>query len=416
MYHPNLAQDTSASTYVVQRGDVQDIVAFTGLWLPRDQQDLSFNVDGTIQTVYVQPGDLVSAGTVLVEYSIADLQAQLDQALVDLSLIQVTTGPGSESSTAIIDAELALATARLNLQQILDSEPISGAGVSIAAANDALEQAKRNFTSTIGDPTNSPAVIEAAYDAIRAAERGLEAANIGGATAGQALNLHKYSVLAAENALVRAEIAYQEALNTTTTTTTDGEGEDNLNFNETQALVDELTAIIEQSSLSAPFDGVVMEININRGDEIEAFETVITLALPEPLEVISELAREDAARLAIGMVGICEARGQSETAVQCIVRRLPGRNSSETVRIAAAFEGDVVQGEQIDIFLPIGISENTLWLPPDAIRTFQSRAFVVVQTPTGEITVDITIGLQTTQRVEILTGLNEGDIVIVPES
>lgn len=411
-YQPNLAQN-APTTYVVQRGAVQDIVAFSGVLLPRDQQDLSFNVDGTIQTVNVQSGDTVSAGTVLVEYSVADLQAQLDQALVDLAALEESVGPGIQSSTTILDAQLAVATARLTLQQTLDSSPISGAGVAIATAYDALEQARRNFTNIIGDPTNSPEVIEAAYDAIQAAERGVEAANIGGATAGQSLNLHKYAILNAENDLIRVELAYQEVLNAATTG--DG-GVVNVDLVAARRLVDELTATIAQSSLSAPFDGIVLALNVNRGDAVEAFETVITLALPEPLEVISALSMEDAARLAIGMVGICEARGRPETGVQCIVRRLPGENSSESVRIAAAFEDDVVRGEQIDVFMPFGVSENTLWLPPDAIRTFQSRAFVIVQTPTGETSVDITIGLRTADRVEILTGLNEGDIVIVPES
>ncbi|PJF20989.1 MAG: hypothetical protein CUN56_13365, partial [Phototrophicales bacterium] len=160
--------------------------------------------------------------------------------------------------------------------------------------------------------------------------------------------------------------------------------------------------------------GVVLTVNVSRGDNVEAFEKVITLALPEPLEVISKLSVEDAARLAVSMVGICEVAGRPETAVQCIIRRLPGDDTSETVRVAASLE-NVPLGETIDVSISIGTREDVLWLPPEAIRTFQSRTFVVVQTSTGETTADITIGLRTAQRVEILTGLNEGDVVIAPE-
>lgn len=408
-HNTNLAQD-APTTYVVQRGAVQDIVAFSGTFLPRDQQELFFNIPGTIQSVNVQTGDVVSAGTVLVEYSIADIQAELELAQAELNNLQ-PAAVQTELTAGIADAQFALASARLNLQQALDSAPISGAGVTIAQAYDALEQARRNYNNIIGDPTNSPQTIEAAYDAIRNAERGLEAANIGGATEGQAASLHKYTILNAENEVIRAELAYQEALNTTTTGV---QGEDNIALDQLQARVDELTAALAQSSVNAPFDGVVLEVNVNRGDDIEAFENVITLALPEPLEVIAELSPEDAARLAVSMVGICEATGRPETAVQCIIRRLPGDNTSETVRLAASFE-NVLQGERIEVSIPIGVREDVLWLPPEAIRTFQSRTFVVVQTPTGETTTDITIGLRTAQRVEILTGLNEGDIVIAPE-
>src|SRR5215207_3618466 len=36
-------------TYVVQRGDVQEIFEFTGRWQPRDQMQLSFEVNGTVR-------------------------------------------------------------------------------------------------------------------------------------------------------------------------------------------------------------------------------------------------------------------------------------------------------------------------------------------------------------------------------
>jgi len=55
-----------------------------------------------------------------------------------------------------------------------------------------------------------------------------------------------------------------------------------------------------------------------------------------------------------------------------------------------------------------------LWLPPSVIRTFQSRTFVVLQTSDGERTVDVELGLQTDDRVEIVSGVNEGDVVVAP--
>jgi multidrug efflux pump subunit AcrA (membrane-fusion protein) len=55
-----------------------------------------------------------------------------------------------------------------------------------------------------------------------------------------------------------------------------------------------------------------------------------------------------------------------------------------------------------------------LWLPPSVIRTFQSRTFVVLDTPDGPRTVDVQLGLQTDERVEIVSGVNEGDVVIAP--
>jgi multidrug efflux pump subunit AcrA (membrane-fusion protein) len=39
---------------------------------------------------------------------------------------------------------------------------------------------------------------------------------------------------------------------------------------------------------------------------------------------------------------------------------------------------------------------------------------VVLQTADGPRTVDVELGLQTDDRVEIVSGVNEGDIVIAP--
>ncbi len=64
--------------------------------------------------------------------------------------------------------------------------------------------------------------------------------------------------------------------------------------------------------------------------------------------------------------------------------------------------------------MPLNVRQNVLWLPPAAVRTFQNRTFVVLQTPDGPRSVDVEIGLRTTDRVEIKSGVREGDVVIGP--
>ena len=113
------------------------------------------------------------------------------------------------------------------------------------------------------------------------------------------------------------------------------------------------------------------------------------------------------------MVGVCQVINQPDTAVQCVVRRMPisAQDADQTTRVAATLP-NVAEGQLIDIQMPLQVSQNVLWLPPAAIRTFQSRTFVVLQTPDGPRSVDVVLGLQTTDRVEIKSGLKEGDVVI----
>jgi multidrug efflux pump subunit AcrA (membrane-fusion protein) len=56
--------------------------------------------------------------------------------------------------------------------------------------------------------------------------------------------------------------------------------------------------------------------------------------------------------------------------------------------------------------------DNVLWLPPQAIRTFEGRKFVVVQEGDAQLRVDVKVGIESEDRVEIEEGLTDGQIVV----
>ena len=56
--------------------------------------------------------------------------------------------------------------------------------------------------------------------------------------------------------------------------------------------------------------------------------------------------------------------------------------------------------------------DSVLWLPPDAIRAFEGRRFVVVRTGDRERRVTIKTGIETDDKVEIIEGLKQGDVVV----
>ncbi len=57
---------------------------------------------------------------------------------------------------------------------------------------------------------------------------------------------------------------------------------------------------------------------------------------------------------------------------------------------------------------------GVLWLPPQAIRVFEGREFVVVRDGDMQRRVDLKTGLKTVECVEIIEGLSEGQVVIAP--
>jgi multidrug efflux pump subunit AcrA (membrane-fusion protein) len=56
----------------------------------------------------------------------------------------------------------------------------------------------------------------------------------------------------------------------------------------------------------------------------------------------------------------------------------------------------------------------SLWLPPQAVRVFEGREYVITKDGESQHRVDILTGLRTAERVEILEGLEEGMQVVGP--
>jgi multidrug efflux pump subunit AcrA (membrane-fusion protein) len=75
---------------------------------------------------------------------------------------------------------------------------------------------------------------------------------------------------------------------------------------------------------------------------------------------------------------------------------------------------EVEPGDLVRVTVVLEQKEDVLWLPPAAIRTFEGRKFVVVQEGAGQRQVDVTLGIESEERVEIETGLEEDQVVIGP--
>ena len=421
---PTQAQDTpptstpyptvealAPTTYTVQRGTVQETLTFQGRWLPRDRTPLAFETGGLVRRVNVQRGDAVTAGQLLADLDVTDLENQLETALLNLEGAQRALENSADGGiNSVIDAEVQLANARLSLENLRASSPwtaTQSALMGLEAARRDLENAQRAYDDLRSRPDSPAASVDQAYNAIISARDAVRTAELNYAAQSQQFAGHMNSIKQQENAVIQAELALERAR------AGGGDADAVDAVRAAQLVVDQIRAEIARASLIAPVDGVVLEITIQPGAQAEAFKPVITVGQPQPLEAIANLAFADASRLSVERVGVCQVFNQPDTAVQCIVRRLPltARDADQTTRVAATLP-DVTAGQIIEIEMPLQVRENTLWLPPNAIRTFQNRTFVVLQTPDGQRRADVQIGLQTDDRVEILSGVSEGDVVV----
>ncbi|MGI5916784.1 MAG: efflux RND transporter periplasmic adaptor subunit, partial [Anaerolineae bacterium] len=191
-----------------------------------------------------------------------------------------------------------------------------------------------------------------------------------------------------------------------------------------QLTVDRLTAQVENTQITSPITGKVTSVGAYEGNTANAYRPVIVVADESELEVTAEPLTAQLERLSEGLSATIVLSAFPGQELSGVIEQLPypygGGGGSTAVdtpdkytrisfdpRDLAIQPGDLVRVEVV-----LEQKDDTLWLPPAAIRTFAGRKFVVVQEDGRERRVDVTIGIESSDRVEILDGLEEGDVVV----
>ena len=156
---------------------------------------------------------------------------------------------------------------------------------------------------------------------------------------------------------------------------------------------------------------------------MNAYRTALVLADPSELEITAELGSDALSEMSVGQLAALTLRSRPEEDFSGAVRQLPypyGGGTGETdetdtaVRISLDDpDVELEMGELATVIITLEEKDGVLWLPPVALRSFQGRTFVVVQEEDGsQRRVDVRVGIESDERVEILEGLEEGQIII----
>jgi membrane fusion protein, macrolide-specific efflux system len=190
-------------------------------------------------------------------------------------------------------------------------------------------------------------------------------------------------------------------------------------------VLDELDAQVAQARAFSPADGTIIA-GVNVGRNVTTTTPAFVLGDPDELEVIAGLDASkgdtEVREMFEGMPVTVTLDANPDVKLTGTIRQLPspfgtGASDDRAIHVgmdAAPSASTYQSGDKVTVTVQLASKEGVLWLPPDAIRKAGGRTFVIINSESGPKRVDIEIGLQTRDMVEIVSGLTEGQVVVGP--
>jgi RND family efflux transporter MFP subunit len=190
-------------------------------------------------------------------------------------------------------------------------------------------------------------------------------------------------------------------------------------------VLDELDAQVAQARAFSPADGTIIAA-VNVGRNVTETTPAFVLGDPDQLEVVAELdaskGNQEVSEMFEGMPVTVTLFTNPEVKLTGTIRGLPspyGTGASDEGAIHVVLDdppstNTYQTGNKVTVTVQLASKEGVLWLPPDAIRSAGGRTFVIINSESGPERVDVEIGLQTRDMVEIVSGLEEGQVIVGP--
>jgi RND family efflux transporter MFP subunit len=446
----------SKPTYQVQRGEITKVLQFTGRIAPITEEDIFFRTSGRVRNVYVEREQEVSTGEILADLEYldnlerqyesdklslrrAEINAQNAQLYFELYQLSASSPElqAAQARLAVAEAEKAVADAERAYhitQSTASQADIDAAFAQMVLAEEALDRARKAFEPYENKPEDN--LMRAQFQSrLSAAQSSYDAAvrNYNGMTGTS--SPEEQAVAAAQLETARAQLINAQTKLALTLSGTENNRELTLKENDVELAqialeeaklgIQDLEQSIDDARLIAPFDGVVISLGVSDGKSVDAYTVYAVVADLTQLEISADLSSDDTVDLEVGMQVTAVLANLPGEVFNGQIRRLPYTGTSsassededKTTRITLdvnPLDVGLDVGDLMRITVVLEQKDSVLWVPPQAIRTFEGRNFVVVQDGDFQARVDVKIGIEAEDRVEILEGLEEGQIVIGP--
>jgi len=273
------------------------------------------------------------------------------------------------------------------------------------------------FAKTIGAIDAAKVAVPSAQAAVQAAEARLEAVRRGPTEYDlkDADNRVEQATVAVELAKARLD-AKRQALEASRTALSFDLKSLERTYERAKLDLDQLQSNYNDARIIAPYDGKIVKTNGKPGDNVNAFNPVVSISSPAQLLVRSEVNESDMAKLAVGQKALIALDVFPGTVMNATVRDLPSTIVTQQGVVADKSTKLVVEwsrpGADIGMLARVQIvvqqRQDVLIVPTAAIRTVGKRRFVEYMDGAVKRSRNVEIGISTEQDTEIVSGVEEG--------
>jgi len=397
----------------IQTGTIDLIIDYSGTLQAKQTVSMIPSASGRIESVLVAAGDEVKAGDPIAIIKHDTYQTQLEQAQAALTKARINLAKMQEGSRPeeITAAQAAVDLARANLNDVADvnDNERTVAASNLAKAETALRQAQAEYDKIAwaGDVGETPqaAALEQATIAYQTA---LADYNLATNPSDSTLAPLMAQLSQAELKLALTLKPYRE-LDIQLAKVDVQQAEDAVNLAQLQ---------LDETTIKAPFDGIVGELYVTEGSTVSP-QAPVALFISKSLEVLVQVEEERLGQISQNQnaaLTVMAFPGQDIPGVITSIAPLADQESHTfAVKVTPVDPAGLLRsGMSADVSILAKGDQNVLLAPRAAVSEVNSTdtVYVVKEDQTVEQRT-IKTGLTNNDQVEILSGLQAGDKVVV---
>ncbi len=181
-------------------------------------------------------------------------------------------------------------------------------------------------------------------------------------------------------------------------------------------LLEQLT----DARLTAPFDGVIQFIKGKAGEPVSAYGPIIGLADPTKLIISADLSEDDVPKVALEQVADLTLDAFSSEILKGTITKLPtslvttqGVIQDRSIHLEVDWPKEGAEiGMLARVTITVQEKHDVLKVPIESIKRSGRRTFVEFMDGDIKRAKNVEIGIQTETEVEVLSGLEEGFVIL----